>query len=183
VDIVEIVNAGTSAVNLANCRVRVYSDSSTSNPASIMLSGTLNPGNVYVLCGNGLGSINCNQTNGQLMLSGNDPISVECTISSINTTLDVIGQIGGSPAGGQWGDASLGTSNQSIQRNCSVIVGDTNGSDAFTPSAQWNGTGAVVMSGLGSRGCASTLSVSPESSSANATLWDRFSAWLRALLR
>lgn len=64
-------------------------------------------------------------------------------------TIDAIGQVGIDP-GSAWGTGDTSTANQTIRRNCDVTSGDTNSSDAFDPSLQWEGFPVDTFDGLGS---------------------------------
>ena len=63
--------------------------------------------------------------------------------------MDVIGQIGFDP-GTEWGTGLESTADNTLRRKGSIEAGDTNGGDAFVPSAEWNGFANDTFGGLGS---------------------------------
>lgn len=71
----------------------------------------------------------CDITSGSILHNGDDAIELTCD----NTTLDVIGQIGTDP-GSRWGTGLLTTQDDNLQRDCSVLSGDADGSDPFDPA-------------------------------------------------
>jgi hypothetical protein len=155
-DAVEIYNNGSTPVNLANCEIWLYEDGSTQPTASIPLDGTLGTSDrVYVLCSATIGGSGgpCDDTSVALDPNGDDVLELNCTVNGVDTAIDVIGDVGEEVQNGQWGNTSVGTANQTITRKCSVTTGDTSRSNTFDPSVEWNGTGAVVTSGLGARSC------------------------------
>jgi hypothetical protein len=152
-DVLEILNAGTSAVDLSACRVLLYQNgSTTANPATVLM-GTLAVNDVYVVCSTAIGTT-CDVVNGGLSsMDGNDALSLVCTVGGTDTVMDVIGQIGNNPAGGEWGNATVGTGDQTLRRMCSVTTGDRNGADAFDPATQWQAFPVDTANGVGSRTC------------------------------
>ena len=68
--------------------------------------------------------------------------------------VDTFGQIGTDP-GTEWSGGGLSTLDYVLTRQCSVMTGDMNGSDAFDPSTQWMGAAwvdaATSLGGLGNR--------------------------------
>ena len=62
--------------------------------------------------------------------------------------VDVFGQIGFDPGTG-WGSGTSSTLDNALRRKSSILAGDTNGTDTFVPSAEWDGFGNDVFSGFG----------------------------------
>ena len=60
----------------------------------------------------------------------------------------MIGQVGLDP-GTEWGSGNQSTADNTIRRMSTVCGGDTNGGDAFVPSAQWDGFANDTFGGLG----------------------------------
>lgn len=149
----EIYNGGGSTADLSLCSVRTYSNgSSTPNTnASFALSGTLAPGMVFTICHPGAtepGLQNCDlEPANNPQFNGNDAVELYCD----GSTLDVIGQIGNDP-GSAWSANGVSTEDASLTRNCSVTTGDTDGSDAFDPSVEWD-TATDVGASVGSYTC------------------------------
>jgi len=135
---------------LDTCKVGAYFNGSAEASVVASLSGVLEAGQVLTLCTSTLktklGAV-CEQI-GRLTFNGNDAVALECD----GKILDVIGQIGVDP-GAAWGKSSNTTLDHTLQRKCTVAHGDSNGSDAFDPSIEWNALPADTFSGLGKRGC------------------------------
>ena len=152
-DALEILNNGTGAVNLATCRVLLYLNASTTPSATMTLTGTLAAGDVFVLCSAAIGT-SCDLENDDLSdMTGNDAVSLVCTVNATDSVEDVIGQIGVNPAGGEWGNTTLGTGDQTLRRMCSVTGGDTDGTNTFNPATEWVGFPVNTTNGLGLRTC------------------------------
>ena len=69
--------------------------------------------------------------------------------------VDAFGQVGFDP-GSAWGSGSFSTVNNTLCRNDDVSFGDTDETDVFDPSVEWNGLGVDVIDGLGEIGCEPT---------------------------
>jgi hypothetical protein len=122
---------------------------------SIGLTGTVAPGDVYVLTTSTADAAMlavAEQTSTASFFNGNDAI----VLRSGSTTLDVFGQIGFDPGALGWGPPS--TLNNTLIRLNTVFDGDTNGSDAFNPALEWRGFGQDYFAELGSP----TLAAIPE---------------------
>lgn len=148
----EIYNAGPLGLDLSACSVRLYSNGASSPSASVTLSGTLMPGQTYVLCNPGSAPAvlaACQLPNGSVVnYNGDDAVELFCD----GATRDVIGQIGFDP-GSEWAGGGVSTLNRTLCRKPAIITGDTNGGDAFDPSVEWLGYPVDSFSGLGSRTC------------------------------
>jgi hypothetical protein len=152
-DALEILNAGGASVNLATCRVLLYPDGSSTADAPFTLTGTLAVNDTFVLCSAAIGG-SCDATDGDLAdATGNDALSLICTVGAMDVVMDVIGQIGNNPAGGEWGNATIGTGDQTLRRMCTVTAGDGNGTNTFEPATEWLPFAADTTNGLGVRLC------------------------------
>jgi hypothetical protein len=123
---VEIYGASAASVDLGDCEVRIYANGSTAVTSSVALAGTLAPEGLHVACNVAAASTiiaACDTQSANLSFDGNDAVELACD----DTTLDVIGEIG----------VGVGSTNQTLQRDCDVSVGDTDGTDAFDPSEEW----------------------------------------------
>jgi len=153
----EIFNGYGQAVNLSNFKVRIYFNGNSNPNTTITLSGTLNPGEVFVLADDGADSAIlavADQTSTASLFNGNDAIELIQITSqqdgtTINVTHDVIGQIGYDP-GSEWGSGNTSTKDNTLRRKSSVSSGDSNGSDTFDPSVEWDGYPKDTFGGLGS---------------------------------
>ena len=145
----EIYNGTGAAINLATnaYNVQMYFNGSSTAGLTINLTGTVADGDVYVL---GQSSANAtilaqaDQTNSSGWFNGNDAV----VLRKGSTVIDVIGQIGFNP-GTEWGSGLLSTADNTLRRKASVSAGDTNGSDAFDPTEEWEGYATDIFDGLG----------------------------------
>ncbi|MFT7664593.1 MAG: putative extracellular nuclease, partial [Planctomycetota bacterium] len=143
----EIYNDTGGAINLSDYSVQFFFNGSTSAALTINLTGTLLDGDVFVLAhslADGAILAQADQTDGSAWFNGDDAVALRNGATSI----DVIGQIGFDP-GSEWGSGDTSTQNNTLRRLETVTDGDTNGGDAFIPSAEWNGFQADSFSGLG----------------------------------
>ncbi len=145
----EIFNPSLNSLQLSTCTIRHYNGgSSTPTYSYTLASGTLDPGDVHVVCddeaGTGLLAFCDESTNSAALgFNGDDTLALYC-----GATVDVIGQIGYDP-GSEWGSGDCSTQNNTIRRKCGLVTGDTNGSDAFVPSVEWEGFTQDTFTGLG----------------------------------
>ena len=65
--------------------------------------------------------------------------------------IDIIGQIGFDP-GTEWGTGLTSTRDNTLRRKSTVATGDTDGTDPFDPSVEWDGFATDTFDGLGSFG-------------------------------
>ena len=65
------------------------------------------------------------------------------------TVIDAIGQVGFDP-GSEWGTGLVSTKDNTIRRQSSVCAGDTDDTDLFDPSFEWDGFAENEFGGLGS---------------------------------
>jgi len=75
---------------------------------------------------------------------------------NVPVVVDVIGQVGFDP-GSEWGSGLASTKDNTIRRRASICQGDTDGTDAFDPSLEWDGFAKDTLDGLG----AHTVSCAP----------------------
>ncbi len=143
---VEIANTGTSAVNLSGYSVQVFANGSASATGTINLSGSIAPGDVFVLSHTSASFAgSADQTSGSLNFNGNDAVALR----QGSTLLDVIGQIGVDPGSGGWGSDPANTFDNTLRRKAGITAGDANGNDAFDPATQWTGFAVDTFDGLG----------------------------------
>ncbi|MCH9684980.1 MAG: hypothetical protein K0V04_26320 [Deltaproteobacteria bacterium] len=130
---VEIYNPPGADADLATCAVQFYFNENVTVGNTVNLGGVLPAGNVLVVCDDGISDpTDCDVLAPGTFFNGNDSVELICGA----TVLDVIGQIGGNPAG-EWNMGGVGTQNETLRRNCAVMAGDTDGSDPFDPSLEW----------------------------------------------
>src|SRR5215510_10659113 len=143
----EIFNGTGVAVNLSTYQVKYFFNGSTTAGLTISLSGTLAPGDVFVLAQASADAAILAQadlTNGSGWFNGDDAVAL--VHSGVN--IDVIGQIGLDP-GSEWGLGDTSTADNTLRRLTSVTGGDPNGADAFDPSLEWAGFPINTFDGLG----------------------------------
>jgi predicted extracellular nuclease len=145
----EIYNGTGAAIDLSTISVRLYSNGAAAASATITLSGTLANGDVVVLAHPSASAqiLALADVLSMSVVNFNGDDAVELVANGI--TLDVIGQVGFDP-GTAWGTAPTRTQDQTLRRKASVLAGDTNGSDAFDPSLEWDGFAIDTFDGLGS---------------------------------
>ncbi len=143
----EIYNSSSAAVNLSNYKVEMYFNGSNSAGLTIPLTGSIPAQGVFVLAH---GSANAtilaaaNQTNSAGWYNGDDAV----VLKNGNTIIDSIGQIGVDP-GTEWGTGLTSTADNTLRRKTSVTTGDTNASNAFDPSVEWDGYAQDTFDHLG----------------------------------
>ncbi|GAA5085055.1 ExeM/NucH family extracellular endonuclease [Microbacterium yannicii] len=151
---IEIYNPSTAAVDLAasGYALKQYSNGSPSAGLTIPLTGSVAPGDVYVLAhGAADGTILAvaDQVTGTTtgLYNGDDAVA----LVKADVVVDVIGQIGVDP-GTEWGTGLTTTANHTLRRNASVLTGDTDGTNPFDPAVEWTGYASDTFDGLGSHG-------------------------------
>lgn len=145
----EIYNGTGAAVNLAagSYNIQMYFNGSGSAGLTINLTGTVANGDVYVVAQSSASAAvlaQADQTNGSGWFNGDDAV----VLRKGTAIIDVIGQIGFDP-GSEWGTGLTGTADNTLRRKPSIQAGDTNGTDVFDPSLQWDGYASDTFDGLG----------------------------------
>ncbi|NJL39390.1 MAG: hypothetical protein HC840_06345 [Leptolyngbyaceae cyanobacterium RM2_2_4] len=148
----EIYNNTGAAVDLAAAGyvVQMYFNGNTTAGLTIPLTGTVANGDVFVLAQSSASSVilaQADQTNGSGWFNGDDAVVLRKGGAS-GTVVDAIGQIGVDP-GTEWGSGLTSTADNTLRRKTSVTMGDTNPSDAFDPSIEWDGFATDAFDGLG----------------------------------
>jgi hypothetical protein len=149
----EFYNGTGAAINLTagNYVVQMYFNGSSTAGTTISLTGTIAPNGVFVLAqasASFASSSFVNQTSSATWYNGDDAIVLRKGGAG-GAIVDVIGQVGFDP-GTEWGTGLVSTADNTLRRKASVCAGDTNPSDAFDPSVQWDGFATDDFSGLGS---------------------------------
>jgi hypothetical protein len=150
----EIYNGTGAAIDLAAAGyvVQFYFNGSTSPTLIASLTGTVATNDVFVL-GNPSAVAAITSVADQLSATsawynGDDAVVLRKGGAS-GTIVDVIGQIGFDP-GTEWGTGLTSTADNTLRRLASVCAGDTDGSNVFDPTAQWEGFANDTFDGLGS---------------------------------
>ncbi len=142
----ELYNNTGASVSLSGYSIQLYANGSTSANSSINLSGSVANGATYVIANASASSslLNlANITNAVANFNGNDAL----VLTYNGTVVDSFGQVGNDPGSSGW--AGL-TTDRTLRRKASTTAGDTNRSDAFTPSSAWDSYSSDTFSGLGS---------------------------------
>lgn len=153
---IELYNAGTSAINLADYVVRLYANGGTSATNSAKLDtlvgmATLPAGGILVLKNasatltlpSGVTAYSSNVTN----FNGNDALTIEKS----GTVIDVFGVVGTDPTGGSWtvaGDAKAAI-DHTVRRLTSVLMGNTDWT--ASSASEWSVNAKDDVSNLGTR--------------------------------
>jgi hypothetical protein len=168
----EIFNGTGAAVDLAagGYNVQMYFNGSTSAALTINLTGTVAPGDVFVLAQASASPAIlavADQTNGSGWFNGDDAV----VLRRGTVLLDVMGQIGFRPSG-EWGTGLVSTADNTLRRKLTVTEGDNNGSNAFDPSAEWIGFATDTFGGLGCHTADLTCSPPPPPPASLAQIWE-----------
>jgi len=149
---IEIFNGTGTAVDLSQYSIELYSNGASSPTASTALSGTLADGDVFVIANasavSGILDL-ADMTSSVINFNGDDAFALRKGTAFI----DVIGQIGLDPVAGYWGSGDVTTVNDTLVRQSDVCTGDTDGSDAFDPTSEWDGYAQDTFDYLGSHTC------------------------------
>lgn len=146
----EIYNNTGATIDLTanNYNVQMYFNGNSSAGLTINLTGTVADGDVFVLAQSSADSTilaQADQTNGSGWFNGDDAV----VLRKGSEIIDVIGQIGTDP-GSEWGSGLTSTADNTLRRKADICAGDTDGSNAFDPSVEWNGFAQNTFDGLGS---------------------------------
>jgi predicted extracellular nuclease len=146
----EIYNGTGAPVDLAaeGYKIQIFFNGNTSAGTTIMLSGTIADGGVYVVADDGAdGAIlaAADQTSTSSFFNGNDAVALVKGTDNV----DVIGQIGFAPPSDEWGSGDVSTKDNTLRRRPAFCAGDSNGGNAFGPSMEWGGFATDTFDGLG----------------------------------
>jgi len=120
---IEIYNGSGETVDLSNYLVQTYVNGDTTARFEELLSGTLEPGDVFVICNSNIeDTSNCDITSSVANFNGDDAIAL-INVSN-GDTLDIIGVIGEDP-GSEWEVVDGTTQNNTIIRFPEVTEGTT----------------------------------------------------------
>lgn len=149
---IELFNGTGAAVDLAagGYLVQMYFNGAATANTAITLTGTVADGDVFVLAhasANATVLAQADQTSTASFYNGDDAIVLRKG-GADGPILDVIGQVGVDP-GTEWGTGVTSTADNTLRRAPGVVAGDTDGTDAFDPAAQWVGYATDTFDGLG----------------------------------
>jgi len=141
----EIANFTGDTVDLSEYTIAIYFNGSTSAGTTIPLSGTLADGEVFVVADDGADAAilaAADLTTTSSLFNGDDAIA----LLKNGAIVDVFGQIGVDP-GTSW---IGGGADVTLRRLPSITDGDTDGSNAFDASIEWESLPQDTFDGLGS---------------------------------
>ncbi|GEM_PF-3758476 len=153
----EIFNETGNAVDLSEYSIEIYNNGHSSPDHTINLSGTLNDAGTYVIVYNG--------ADASLQAYG-DLITAECSFNGDDAIvlkhngaiIDCIGQVGVDP-GSSWSNNGVSTKNMTLRRKPNIHQGDSDATDAFDPSVEWDGYPQDTFDNLGTGSGSYTLTV------------------------
>jgi predicted extracellular nuclease len=141
----EIYNGTGSAINLGTGGYSIFmSFNGGTSTFTISLTGTIANGDVYVVAptnANATILAAADQTAGTAWFNGDDAV----LLRKGATVIDAFGQVGFDP-GTQW---TGGGENDTLRRASTICTGDSNSSDAFDASLEWELFAQDTFGGLG----------------------------------
>jgi uncharacterized protein len=145
----EIFNDTGAAIDLSAeaYNVQMFFNGNPVSTLTINLTGTVADDDVFVLAQSAAAPVIlavADQTNGAGWFNGDDAV----VLRKGTTVLDVIGQVGFDP-GTEWGTGLTSTADNTLRRKATITAGETNGSDTFDPSLEWDGFATDTFDGLG----------------------------------
>ncbi|WP_246944372.1 5'-nucleotidase C-terminal domain-containing protein [Bacillus pinisoli] len=157
---IEIYNGTGTEVDLSAYSVETYFNGSTTTTATLKLNGILGSGDEVVIAhpsANAEILAKADVTNGSVAnFNGDDAI----VLKKAETVIDSFGQVGFDP-GSEWGGV---TQDDTLVRRASIYSGDTDPSDVFDPSLEWDVHPKDTTTYLGSHNSATTPDPQPDPS-------------------
>jgi predicted extracellular nuclease len=146
----EIYNGTGAAIDLdaGDYSIQMYFNGNSSAGLTIDLTGTIANGDVYIVAQSSAAAsilAQADQTSGAGWFNGDDAI----LLRQGTTVLDAIGQVGFDP-GSEWGSGLISTQDNTLRRQSTICAGDTDQTNAFDPSLEWDGYATDTFDGLGS---------------------------------
>lgn len=154
---IEIYNGTANEVNLSDYTLELYTNGSQTASQTLLLSGNLASGEVYVMCNTSAAQAIKDkadlQNSSVINFNGDDAI----VLKHNGNIIDVIGKVGEDP-GTAWGTGDNTTADHTLVRKSSISAGDSNPYDDFDPADQWDAypkdtfdyLGSHTMDGFGS---------------------------------
>ena len=140
----ELANRGFDEERLDGCAL-VRHQNGAVDTERLALSGSLAPGATLVVCNPGVADASaCDLVSGFVVHNGDDAYTLECD----DVVIDAFGQVGTDP-GESWTGVGVETRDRTLRRQCRITRGDTDGSDEFDPSLEFEGHPVDDSSGLG----------------------------------
>ena len=147
---IELYNGTDQSIDLAAYELAVYFNGNSTASLTLNLTGSVAPGEVYVVAHSSAAEAVLNQadfTTGAGLFNGDDAV----VLMNGGVVIDSIGQVGFDP-GSEWGSGDTSTQNNTLRRLTSVESGDADPTDAFDPALQWAGFPSDSFDDLGQYG-------------------------------
>ncbi|HSJ33550.1 MAG TPA: lamin tail domain-containing protein, partial [Acidimicrobiia bacterium] len=145
---IEIYNGSGAELDLSTFTLELYSNGAATASQSVALSGTLAAGDVFVAAHGSADpailAVADLISNAVINFNGDDAV----VLRSNGTVVDAFGQIGFDP-GSQWPG---GGADDTLRRKDSVTTGDTDATDPFDASVEWDSFAVNTFDGLGFHG-------------------------------
>ncbi|MEM9861738.1 MAG: lamin tail domain-containing protein [Myxococcota bacterium] len=146
---IELFNASGDTVDLGDCTLTLRITCGSGASTSHTLSGSLAPGETYVICNSRIASPGaCDDSPSVQVINhnGNDGFELSCGGSLVDS-------FGGELSSGaceNYEGGGVSAADQTLRRRATIVEGDTNFGDAFDPSAEWEQFDRDELGGLGS---------------------------------
>ena len=144
---IELFN-GSAPLDLAGCELRLHTSAVVDAGQTLALTGTLGTNETLVICNARIDAAaagSCDLMDGVINHNGNDAYTLVCD----GMVVDSFGQLGTDP-GEAWENAGVSSKDQTLRRRCDVDGADTDTSDAFDPSIDYDSFPTNTFDGLGS---------------------------------
>ncbi|MCP4404373.1 MAG: ExeM/NucH family extracellular endonuclease [bacterium] len=148
---VEIYNGTGATVDLSTYTIELYTNGSATVSKSMVLSGSLAAGDVFVIAHQSADTAltavadQLDTPSNVINFNGDDAVVLKNGV----VVVDAIGQTGFDP-GSQWGSGNASTKDNTIRRKATVCAGETDASDAYDPTIEWDGYVNNTFDGFGS---------------------------------
>lgn len=139
--VLELFNGSGAEIAAGTCELQLYRNGGSSVAATYPVMGAIATGSTYVIChadsdAAGLPMSPCDQTAG-LSHNGDDAYALVCG----GMIVDSIGSTNGDPGDDGWMGGGISTKDHVLRRSCTMAMADTDLSDDFDPSMQWESAG------------------------------------------
>lgn len=145
----EIFNGTGSSVDLSLYDIVQHNGGSSTILNTLTLTGTLADNSTFTIENSSEGqgfTADLSTTNSVMQFNGDDAVILRK--SGVN--IDIIGQIIDIDPGSEWGSGLTSTADNTIRRMSTIDVGDSDGTDTFDPSTEWDGFSTDDITDLGS---------------------------------
>ncbi len=150
---VELYNGTGASIDLAagGYTLQFYFNGNLSAGTTLSLSGTIAAGDVYVIADDSADPAVlavADSTPSNSFFNGDDAIVLRKG-GATGMIVDSFGEVGFDP-GSQWGSGTVSTADNTLRRQSTVCAGDSNETNSFDPTTEWDGFATDDFSGLGS---------------------------------